>query len=119
MGGGGEDGGRGGKFLVLKTSIIHFTLRFIFITVWLIEDLLFEIRHLDKLQKLYDTSTIHKMLKSCRSMMGIRHMRSLKTMCPPGYVGSRSTQDTDIYIIHLHLHIHPYHTKCPDLVETR
>ena len=51
--------------------------------------------------------------------MGIRHMRSLKTMCPPGYVGSRSTQDTDIYIIHLHLHIHPYHTKCPDLVETR
>ena len=46
----------GGKFLVLRTFIIHFTLFLIFIRVWPIEDLLFEIRHLDKLYKLYDKS---------------------------------------------------------------
>ena len=41
--------------------------------------------------------------------MGITHMESLKTMCPPGFVGSRNSQDTAIYKLHLHLqlHIHP------------
>ena len=42
------------KFLVLRTSIIHFTLCLIFIKVWPIEDLLFYFFYLDKLHKLYD-----------------------------------------------------------------
>ena len=44
----------GGEFLVLTTFTIHFTLCLIFVRVWPIEDLLFEIRYLDKLHKLYD-----------------------------------------------------------------
>ena len=44
----------GGEFLVLTTFTIHFTLCLIFVRVWPIEDLLFKIRYLDKLQKLYD-----------------------------------------------------------------
>ena len=44
----------GGKFLVLRTFIINFTLCLIFITVWPIKGLLFEIRDLDKLHKFYD-----------------------------------------------------------------
>ena len=41
----------GGKFLVLTTFTIHFTLCLIFIRVWLIEDFLFENRQIDKLRK--------------------------------------------------------------------
>ena len=52
-----------------------------------------------------NTSTMHKVFKSRRNMMGIIHMESLKTMCPPGYVGSKSTQDIGIYKLDLHLHI--------------
>ena len=47
--------------------------------VWPIEDLLFEIRHLDKLHKLYDKfkyiyDTVRKVLKSLRGIMGITYM---------------------------------------------
>ena len=41
----------------LTIFTIHFTWCLIFIRVWLIEDLLFEIGHLDKLHKLCDKST--------------------------------------------------------------
>ena len=47
-------GSGGGKFHVLTTFTIHFTLCLIFLRVWPIEDLLFEIRQIDKLHKLYD-----------------------------------------------------------------
>ena len=42
------------EFLILTIFTILFTLCLIFIRVWPIEELLFEIRHLDKLHKLYD-----------------------------------------------------------------
>ena len=57
------------KLLVLTTFTIHFILCLIFIRVWPIEDFLFEIRQIKKIFK-----------------------QSLKTMYPPGYVGSRNTQ---------------------------
>ena len=44
----------GGKLLVLRIFIIQFPLCLIFIKVWPIEVLVFEIRHLDKLHKPYD-----------------------------------------------------------------
>ena len=47
-------GGGGSKFHVLTTFTIHFTLCLILLRVWHIENLLFEIRQLDKLHKLYD-----------------------------------------------------------------
>ena len=49
-----------GKFYVLATFTIHFTLCLIFIKVWPIEDFLFEISQTDKLHKLYDKFDILK-----------------------------------------------------------
>ena len=89
------------KFHVLTTFTIHYTLCLIFIRVWPIKDLLFEIRQIDKVHKLYDKfkyiyryiyiiiiiiyiyiythtyiyiSTPHKMLKSRRSKMYITYV---------------------------------------------
>ena len=50
-----------------------------------------------------NTSTIHKVLQSGTSMMGI----------------TRTKQGAGIYKHHLHIHIHPRHTKCRHLAEAR
>ena len=106
----------GGKLLVLRTFIIHFNLYLVFIRVWPVEDL-FEIRHLDKLHKLYDEFKYIHHTQSAQILQkhdGYNICNHWK-LCALLVMWAQETHRAQVFVNYIYIYIYIYATQSAEI----